>query len=703
MVSCKQIFCYNCIGDTISADSWKGIVDKMKIGVDYYPEHWDKKMWADDADKMKEAGVQIVRLAEFAWSRLEPQEGQYCFEWLDEAIALFAQREISVFLCTPTCTPPLWAFEKYPEIIQVDKTGHRIAIGIRGHRCLNSPIYRTLCEKIIRKMVSHYRDNPWVIGYQIDNELEANHCCCPVCEEKFRTFIKKKYQTVEGVNQAYGNSVWSGEYSDFSQVRPPFGAFQTWLNPSYMLDFNRYASESTVEYVRFQEQLIRQIDPDALITTNNWLCENMPDFYRMFESLDFVSYDNYPTTCIPKDAEELYSHAFHLDLMRGIKKKNFWIMEQLSGSLGSWMPMQPTLQPGMLKGYSMQAIAHGADAVLHFRWRTAISGAEMFWHGILDHSNVTGRRYREFCDLCATVKKMEELDGSIVKNQVAILYSSEQEYGFKIQPQVDGMHYFTQLKAYHDAFTANGIGVDIVDWLSNLSEYKIVVAPTLYITNSVIEESLEQFVANGGTLILTNRSGVKDEYNRCIMEPLPTVFTKLTGATVKEYDPIGRKEQRVVIAEQLWKDLAPKWDIERGTTLGRYWCDIIEPLDAVPIAYYDDNFYKGEAAATVHSYGDGRVYYIGTVWNRRGTISFVQSVLEKAGMEYVAGLPLGVERSRREKGESSWTFLFNNTEQTQKFTWKLVQNGVEKESHDAILEPFACVFEKSGVYCKENM
>lgn len=653
----------------------------MKIGVDYYPEHWDRSMWEQDVDKMKEAGVTIVRMAEFAWSRLEPREGEYCFEWLDEAIALFAERGIEVFLGTPTCTPPLWLFEKYPEVIQTDMSGQRIPIGIRGHRCLNSPLYREKCAEIITQMVSRYADNPWVIGYQIDNELEANYCCCSVCEEKFRAFVKKKYGTIESVNTAYGNDVWSGEYSDFSQIKPPFGTHQTWLNPSYMLDFNRFASQSTVEYVLFQRELIHRLDKDALITTNNWLCENMPDFYDVFEELDFVSYDNYPPVVLPDDTEELYSHAFHLDLMRGIKQKNFWIMEQLSGSLGSWMPMQPALQPGMLKGYSLQAIAHGADAVLHFRWRTAVSGAEMFWHGLIDHSNVPGRRYFEFCDLCKTVSGLKELENSIVKNKVAILYSSEQEYGFKIQPQVEGMHYFTQLKAYHDAFTAWGLGVDIIDWKSDLKAYEIVVAPTIYITDNKVTENLKRFVREDGTLILTNRSGVKNCNNQCIMSSLPTVFAEMAGVTVKEYDPIGLRKQQLCIDEEVWK--------ESGQEIYQcsLWCDILELHGAKPLAYYGDNFYKKEPAVTVNRYGNGTVYYNGTVLERLGMNEFVKQAVLSAGLNYAEGLPVGIERTIRQTDDVSFEFLFNNTTDKKEFTWYDKTEEIVLERH-TVLQPF---------------
>ncbi len=664
----------------------------MRIGVDYYPEQWDRSLWEKDVAMMKDAGVKVVRMGEFAWSRLEPQEGKYDFSWLDEIIGLFEKAGIEVFLGAPTNTPPLWLYEKYPEVIQVGKDGSPVSIGIRGHRCLNSPVYRGFCKKIIKKMVSRYKDWTSVIGYQIDNELEANHCCCPVCQQEFRKFIREKYKNIDEVNKAYGNSVWSGEYSDFSQIGPPFGPHQTWLNPSYMLDFNRYASKSTVEYVEFQRKLIHDMDSKALITTNNWLCENMPDFYDMFEKLDFVSYDNYPATLLPEDKESLYSHAFHLDLMRGIKEKNFWIMEQLSGPLGGWAPMSQTLQPGMLKGYSLQAIAHGADTVVHFRWRTAVSGAEMFWHGLIDQSNVPGRRFEEFQELCRTVDEWRELEGSTPESQVAIIYGSDQEYAFKIQPQVEGMHYFTQLKAYHDAFASLGIGVDIVDARSDLSKYKVVVAPTLFVTDREMVDKLDAYAKRGGRLVLTNRSGVKDDNNRCIMSPLPSVFADMAGVHVEEYDAIGKRWQKLHISQAAWL-LQDKrmWAERQGDELAcQLWCDILESDGAEVLARYGENFYEGRAAITANQYGAGEVYYVGTVMNRCGMVSLMSEIIRKAGISHIENLPFGVEHTVRRKGKDRWHFLFNNTSSNQEFEmrWRLPA-GMRNNYDEAIcLLPF---------------
>ena len=512
---------------------------------------------------------------------------------------------------------------------------------------------------MLRAMTAHYAGRDCVAAWQIDNELEANHCCCPSCGEAFRSWVRDKYGTVEAVNAAYGNHVWSGTYTSFSQIKPPFGEHQTWLNPAYMLDFNRYASDSTAEYVRWQAALIREISPDIPITTNNWLCEHMPDFYDLFLDLDFVSYDNYPTTSIPENPEELYSHAFHLDLMRGIKQDNFWIMEQLSGMLGSWTTMSRTPSPGMIKGYALQAIAHGADAVLHFRWRTAVTGAEMFWHGLIDHSGVPGRRFEEFTELCRIVKQLDVLDGSRVCNEIALLYGAEQEYAFKIQPQADGMDYFRQLKSFHDGFTGYGAGIDIVNQTADLSGYKVVVASTMFVVNESVCASLYRFVQQGGTLVLTNRSGVKDIHNGCIMEPLPTVFAELAGVIVKEYDALG------------WTKSALRYaDGASGSCT--CWADLLEILPGEEknvdiVAAYDGEFYKGTPAITRHAYGEGKVYYVGCVLDRKGYRRLAEGILKETGLEHMDGLSVGVEVCYRKKAAESYQFVFNNTDKEQIF------------------------------------
>ncbi|MBQ6696903.1 MAG: beta-galactosidase [Lachnospiraceae bacterium] len=628
----------------------------MNIGVDYYPEHWDKALWAADADLMKETGVKLVRMGEFAWCRFEPQDNVFDFEWLDEAIELFAERGIEVILCTPTSCPPLWLYEKYPDAVQTGKDGHKIATGIRGHRCYNNPDFLSYADRIVEKMVKRYADHKAVVAWQIDNELEANFCFCENCIGEYRSWLKEKYGTLENLNKAYGNNVWSGEYSSWEQINPPFGSYpHAWLNPAFVLDFNRYASDSVIQFALRQAKIIRSFCPNTQITTNTWFCENMPDFHKEFEELDFVSYDNYPTTRIPDNGEECYTHAFHLDLMRGVKRQNFWIMEQLSGGMGCWSPMSRTPSPGMIKGYALQAFAHGADTVVQFRFRTAVTGAEMFWHGLIDHSNVPGRRFKEFGELCETAKQLQDLQNTEVKSDIAILYSADNEYAFKIQPQTHGMYYMEQIMLLHAAFTKYGLNVDIISEQADLSGYQIVVAPQMYITKQEVADNLYDFAKKGGTVILTNRSGVKNNNNNCIMEQLPTVYRKLTGAYVEEYNPIGYDTVSIRYAD--------------GTICkGKQWCDVLATEGAEILATYDSEFYKGKPAITRNKYGAGRVYYIGTVGEKALYYKLIKEVVAQAGLSFTEGLPDNVELTTRTDGYRTAYFLFNNTNKEQHFT-----------------------------------
>lgn len=627
----------------------------MRIGVDYYPEHWDRSLWEADADLMQQTGVKLVRMAEFAWCRMEPRDGEFDFAWLDDAIALFAARGIDVVLCTPTSCPPLWLYEKYPDAVQTGKDGHKIATGIRGHRCYNNPDFLRYAKRIIDVMTKRYADNKAVVAWQIDNELEANFCFCDTCVGEYHNWLRDKYGSLEAINKAYGNNVWSGEYSSFAQIKPPFGSYpDAWLNPAYMLDFNRYASDNMIKFVKMQAEIIRRNCPATKITTNTWFCGNMPDFYNTFEDLDFVSYDNYPVTKIPDNPNDYYSHAFHLDLMRGIKRENFWIMEQLSGGMGCWMPMVPAPYPGMIEGYSLQALAHGADTVVHFRWRTATTGAEMHWHGLIDHSGVPGRRFAEFASLCKTAKELDAIDGTSIRSDVAILYSSDNEFAFKIQPQTDGMYYFEQLKLFHEAFSRYGVNVDIINHIEALDGYKVVVAPTMYVTNEKTVKQLYDFAKNGGTVILTARSGVKDEHNNCIMAPLPTVYRELIGAYVTEYNPIGNGHNTIRLSD--------------GRSFScTHWCDLLACESAETLATYTEDYHAGTPAATVNAYGNGTAYYIGTVGDRSFYYELVRLAMEKAHVPFTEGLPEHVELTTRTSDSKTFRFLFNNTDKEQNF------------------------------------
>lgn len=621
----------------------------MRIGVDYYPEQWDKSLWEKDAEIMARTGVKLIRIGEFAWSRIEPREGEYDFSWLDEVISVFSRYAIGIVMCTPTNCPPLWLYEKYPEIIQVGGDGRRIRTGIRGHRCINSPVFREYAKKINEKLARHFSGNTAIAAWQIDNELEAYQCCCETCRGKFREWLLEKYETVEGINSAFGNSVWSGEYSSISEVQPPSDYPKAWQNPALCLDWYRFTCDCTADFVRDSMMTIRMENPKAPVTTNTLFCENTPDFYKLFDALDFVSYDNYPPLKIPSDPEKYYSHAFHLDLMRGIKNRKFWIMEQLSGITGCWSPMSPAPKQGMIMGYALQAIVHGADTVLHFRWRTALTGAEMYAHGILDHSNIPNRRFAEFSELCRCVQQLRVLDDTYISSNAAIIYSPEADAAFRIQPQTEGFSYMNQLQAFHSALTHFGANVDVVPPDADLSGYKLVIAPSLYVNRKSVTENIYRYVINGGTLVMTARSGVKDEHNNCIMDTLPTVFKELIGAEITEYDPIGLSEQSIR-------------DFAGNEFICSQWCDILRLTAARAYAEYNSGEFRCMPAVTMNRYCGGAAYYVGTVCSSAFYESFVSNLMMQTGIPKLKGLPRGIEVTTRTNGRDEYICFFNNSE-----------------------------------------
>lgn len=637
------------------------------MGVVYYPEHWERAMWENDAELMARTGVRVVRLAEFAWSLLEPKEGVYDFAWLDEAIELFHRRGIQVVLGTPTCTPPNWLTDRYPDVLPVDvhlKTRHA---GVRGHRCYNSPSMRRFSETIVRKLAERYAGHPAVIGWQIDNEFGLNECCCPHCEARFREWAKDKYGSLEALNRAWGTVVWSGTYSEWEQIKPPLGG-TAFKNPSYLLDWKRFETESVVAFQQLQLDVLRETCPGHFVTHNIWSYPMALDYYRLCAPLDFASLDYYPNTSQEKAGTSGYGGALTLDLARGIKRRGFWFMETISGPPGCWFPMWRTPQPGFIRAFAWQCIARGAEAVVHFQWRSAPVGAEQFWHGLIDHSNVPGRRYEEYAGLCEEVNRLSgALDGSEVAGEAAILHSHELYNAFQIQPQAEGMDYFDNLKLYHRALTKLGILTDAVNAAEDLSGYRLIVAPSLYLLDEERAKHLEDCARNGATVILTNRTGVKNDNNVCWIRPLPGPLAEAAGVTVSEYDPIGGELHTIV-------------DKHGNSYACSQWCDLLTPAEAEPIAWYDDDFFAGQPAVTVRKLGKGRVVYIGTVAEERYYTELFRELADEIGLTRLDGLPEGVQISVRRKGQTRYLFVLNLSRKRQEVSLGGTFESLLKES-----------------------
>ncbi|HYN87504.1 MAG TPA: beta-galactosidase, partial [Ardenticatenaceae bacterium] len=501
------------------------------FGVDYYPEHWPEERWPTDARLMQEAGFNVVRLAEFAWSRMEPEEGRFEFAWLDRAIALLAGHGMRVILGTPTASAPPWLMQNHRDIFRVDQSGQRQTYGNRRNYCPNHPTYHDYSRRVVERMAEHYRDNPNVIGWQIDNEFgQGDRCCCLVCQQCFHDWLRARYGSLDTLNAAWGTVFWSHEYSDWSQIPTPVETGGS-PNPGLALDYYRFSSDSYVRYQQMQLDILRAKYPGAFITHNFMgFGFGQLNYYDLAAPLDFVAWDIYPRMQWTMAREvDPSSAALGHDTMRGLKRQAHWVMEQQAGP-GGWEMVSVAPRPGELRLWAYQSIAHGADGIVFFRWRTFRYGTEEYWHGLLDHDGTPSRRYREIKQMGhELLAHGERLHGSTVKAEVAILNSYDARWAFQIQANNPGFSYPAHFQDLYRAFFRRNVPIDVVAPTTELAGYKLVLAPALHVVPPEVAANLERFVANGGTLLLTARSGVKDVANAVVNQRLPGPLAAISG------------------------------------------------------------------------------------------------------------------------------------------------------------------------------
>ena len=629
------------------------------FGADYYPEHWPEERWPEDARLMKEARFNIVRLAEFAWSKMEPSEGKFDFDWLDRAIEILSTQGIKVVLGTPTASPPPWLMAKQEDLFLVEQNGVRQSYGLRREYCPNHPLYRQHTEHIVNSMAKHFKANPAVIGWQIDNEF-GDRCFCSICRAEFHKWLQKRYDTLEKVNKAWGTIFWSHIYTDWSQIPLPLTTARS-HNPGLALDYRRFMSDTYRDYQKLQIDIIRQRCPGQFITHNMMgFGYNQLDYYDNSIDLDFVSWDNYMRMQWGMQVEvDPAKAALSHDTMRGLKKQNFWVMEQQSGG-GGWEYVAVPPKPGELRLWTYQSIAHGADAIVYFRWRTARTGTEQYWQGILEHHGIPGRRYAEVSQVGEELQKISEIvTGSWIKPQVAIMQSYNTRFAFQVQPNNPRFGYEKHIQDIYRGFYYHNIPVDIVSEKDPLIGYKVVIVPAMYILTEQTAKNLEIFAANSGIVVFTPRTGVKDESNTVVNLKLPGLVAKMCGIEIEEYVsmPVDQ-DNRVQFGLPELEDEFP----------ASVWADVIEPKGAEVIAWHTQDFYAGKPAATMHSYKKGKVIYLGMMGDSAYYTAIARWISELAGVEPLLETPSGVEVTERWQGEKRLLFVLNHNSTPQDFS-----------------------------------
>ncbi|HLI35123.1 MAG TPA: beta-galactosidase [Terriglobia bacterium] len=653
--------------------AWNG--GQFIYGVDYYPEVWNEAQWEKDAANMQAAGINFVRLGEFAWAKMEPSEGQYNFGWLDRALEILSAHGIKAVLGTPTASPPAWLMAKYPDIAAMNEDGVRYRYGSRRNYCLHNPHFLAAAKAIVTAEAEHFKNNPAVLGWQIDNEVGGPYCYDSYCLAAFQNWCRAKYQTLEALNQAWGTIFWGHTYSAWSQIPLPWNTLYGVHNPGLELDYHRFFSDATPDFVNFQAQILRQVAPQKAITTNEMGLFDAVDYSRLNTLLDFVAWDNYPMIFNP-DYQDYFRSALGHDLMRGSKEQqNFMVMEQ-EGGLPGWTSFWGKQAPAALyRVWAYQAIAHGADGVCYFRWRTSRFGTEQYWQGVLDQDGYLNARYRMIAQMGKEVKRLTLLlQGSHTHSQVALLVSPDTRWAFHIQPTSKSFDYYRQLFLYYDAARRLGLNVDVVFPQMDFAGYRVIVAPSLFVVSQPLVQKLTQFVGSGGTLVLTYRSGVKDDHNEVTLETLPGPLARLAGVLIHDFDPQVAQKQEIV--EQ-----------DGSRYSADVWYDILTPTTARTLATYGKRYYAGKPAMTENSFEKGSVFYIGA---QPSSAEFydrlMKQVFDKAEVVTRPTLPNGVELATREKAGEKIFFLMNYTNQDQSVNLgELTHNALTGASESAVV------------------
>lgn len=617
---------------------------KIYIGASYYPEHWPRERWAEDIRLMKEAGIHALRMAELAWSFLEPEDGRFDFEWLDQFIDMAYKEGIEVILGTPTEASPVWLRNKHPDVVATDEFGN--IHGGRGRHCYNNPVFIQYVERLVTEMAKHYANNPAVIGWQIDNELRGTKCYCKHCNNAFREWLKRRYGSLENLNKEWGTCFWSQVYNSWEEVTLP-SADQLTVTVSQILDHNRFASDSAIAHLNRQVDIIRKYAPHQFITHNSIGLYPWVDLFELSKKLDFISWDSYPNV----DSDNHETCMSH-DLQRGIKGDNFWVMEQKNGYF-NYSDYNLAIEPGLVRLWAYQDIARGANGVMFYRWRSNRFNVEQNPNGLLRHDGSPRRAYYEVKQLTKELNDFgEKLVGTKVEVDAAIIFSYDQIWAFNSHKQYKSFDYIKHMFSYYKVLNRIGFTVDLVSPKTDLSKYKMVIAPALLMVDKEIAENFKKYVENGGHLVLTLRTGIKTWSNVTVDIPWPGLLADLAGVKVVEFDALPDYAHNSVI----YKD--KEYDV-------KVWLDILENQTAEVLATYGGKFYVGQPAITKNKYGSGSVVYIGVMGNDELIKDILNDLANECGLKAIS-VPEGVFITHRIGESSRYTFIINMNHRPQR-------------------------------------
>ena len=621
-------------------------------GADYNPEQWlpDKAVWDKDMELMKLANCNEMSVGIFSWSMLEPREGEYDFSFLDEIVAKIGDNGGKVILATPSGARPRWLAEKYPEVLRVGSDGVRDHFLGRHNHCLTSPTYSRKVREMNTRLAERYGRNETVVAWHISNEYGGD-CRCPLCADAFRSYLREKFHNdIDAVNRAWWTRFWSHTYDSFDQIEPP-GKYTETGTHGLNLEWHRFVTAQTASFIENETAPIRELSPHLPVTINMMFEFYDLNYHEVAKVIDIASWDSYPEWGSTDDAAIAQKTAFWHDLYRSLKDRPFLLMES-TPSLVNWKPYNKLKAPGLDTLSSLQAVAHGSDSVQYFQWRKSRGSSEKFHGAVVGHDGTADTRvFRSVQKTGQVLQAIDEVCGTLTDAQVAVLFDWENWWALDDAQGYakDDKKYLDTCYSYHREFWKRGIDCDIVSPLADLSRYKIVVAPMLYLVDEARAVNLRRFVENGGTLYATYALSTVDGNDLCHLGGIPGLgLVEVFGLEAEEIDTLYPHERCSAALDGQAHELVD-------------YCEVLKLKGAKPLAVYSSGWYEGAPAVTEHAFGKGKAVYQAC----RDTGSLKDKVFGKLLQELEltgpleGDIPHGVTAQTRTDGENIYVFLQN--------------------------------------------
>ena len=571
-------------------------------GGDYNPDQWrhEPAVWDDDLRLMRLAHCNVMSVGIFSWAALEPEEGRFTFDWLDRIMDNLARHDVRVALATPSGAKPAWMALRYPETRRVQPNGLREHHGFRHNHCYTSPVYRDKTRIINTKLAERYAAHPALLLWHVSNEY-GGECHCELCKQAFRHWLQQRYHSLDELNHAWWSGFWSHTFTAWEQI----DYIDTSMH-GMQLDWRRFVTDQTADFFRHEAEPLRRLTPRVPVTTNMMGFYEGLNYWKFAPLVDVISWDNYPDWHqTPEEWRTACHTAFTHDLNRSLRGGQPFLMIESTPSQTNWRDISPLKRPGMHMLASLQAVAHGSDAVMYFQWRKGRGGCEKFHGAVVDHAGHEHTRvFQDVAAVGAALAQLGALAGTSLAPEVALIHDWENGWAFSQSrgPRNRDKDYLDTCRAHYQPLWQRGIPADVIDMDGDFSRYRLLLAPLLYMVRPGVAERLAAFVADGGTLVTTYFSGIADQHDRCFPGGFPGPLRALLGIWAEETDALHEHQHQTVEAcagNQLGL---------HGSYAARHYCDLVHLDGAQALAHYGAQFYAGQPAVTVKPGGRGAAY-----------------------------------------------------------------------------------------------